>query len=77
MIADFRIENNLYYAIRDIDILCTHYAKSETVIDTNRKVIYDVIPAKKSKLLKGASMGFLHPQVETSSCDIVTFHRVR
>lgn len=68
MMADFTITNLSDYTIKDIEITCSHYAKSKTKIDKNTRTIYDVIPAKGKKIFKDFNMGFIHSQVYSSSC---------
>src|SRR5438128_1059418 len=49
MEATFTITNNSQYAIKDIAIECTHYAKSGTRIDSNKRTIFDAVDANSSK----------------------------
>jgi len=70
MEANFTITNNSDHQIKDIEITCTHYAKSGTRIDSNERTIYDVVPAKSKKTIKNFNMGFIHSQTEKTSCVI-------
>ena len=70
MIANFTIENPSKYPVKDIEITCTHFAKSGTKIDSNTRVIYDVIPPDGKKVFKNFNMGFIHSQAEGSSCKV-------
>lgn len=56
--------------IKDIEIECTHFAKSGTRIDSNTRTIYDIVPAKGKKEFNKFNMGFIHSQVNSSSCAI-------
>ena len=69
MMADFTIINPSDYTIKDIEITCTHYAKSGTKIDSNTRTIYDVVPAKGKKIFKDFNMGFIHSQAQSSACE--------
>ena len=69
MMADFTIINPSNYKIKDIEITCTHYAKSGTKIDSNKRTIYDVVPAKGKKIFKDFNMGFIHSQAHSSACE--------
>jgi len=71
MEATFTIDNQSSYDIKDIEITCTHSAKSGTEIDSNTRTIYDIVKAKKKKTFKNFNMGFVHSQVSTTSCRIV------
>jgi hypothetical protein len=70
MEADFTISNNSKYLIKDIEITCTHFAKSGTKIDSNERIIYDVVPAKGKKTFSKFNMGFIHSQAEKTNCVI-------
>ena len=70
MEANFTITNNSEYQIKDIEITCTHYAKSGTRIDSNERTIFDVIPAKSKKKFDKFNMGFIHSQAEKTGCKI-------
>lgn len=73
MEADFIIQNNSTYDIKDIEILCMHYAKSGTKIDSNSRTIYEIIRAKSSKSYTNFNMGFIHDQANASSCIVNDF----
>lgn len=77
MIANFTIKNSLPWAIKDINIQCTHSAPSGTVIDRNAKIIYDRIEGNKTKRFNAFSMGFIHNQVSSSFCKIVDIVSLR
>ena len=70
MLAKFVLRNNNDFPVKDIKIKCTHRAKSGTVIDSNTRVIYDLIEAKSRKTIRDFNMGFIHSQVDTSSCEV-------
>lgn len=70
MEADFKITNNSRYQIKDIEISCVHFAKSGTRIDSNKRTIYDVVPAKSTKMFRKFNMGFIRSQVVKTGCTI-------
>jgi hypothetical protein len=70
MEANFTIENQSKYDVKDIEIKCTHFAKSGTVIDSNTRTIYDIVKAKSKKRFDKFSMGFIHSQANSSACEI-------
>ena len=43
MEADFNITNDGDRDVKDIEITCTHFAKSNTKIDSNTRTIYEII----------------------------------
>ncbi|MDT8426086.1 MAG: zinc ribbon domain-containing protein [Methyloprofundus sp.] len=73
MIANFAIVNNSEYDIKDIEIMCAHYAKSGTKIDSNERKIYEIVKANSTKSFANFNMGFIHEQVISSSCQIKDF----
>ena len=70
MVANFTIRNDSAYEIRDIEIVCDHYARSGTRIDRNERTIYDIVPAKRRRTFRNFNMGFIHSQVQKSGCRI-------
>lgn len=70
MEVDFTITNASKYQIKDIEISCSDFAKSGTLIDKNERVIFDVINAGQTKKFPRFNMGFIHDQTEKVSCSI-------
>lgn len=70
MEADFTIENPSNYAIKDIEVTCTHFANSGTEIDSNTRTIYESVPSRGKKVVKNFNMGFIHSQAKKTSCKI-------
>jgi hypothetical protein len=70
MEANFTIANQSKYDIKDIEIKCTHFAKSGTVIDSNSRTIYDIVQARSEKTFDKFNMGFIHSQANSSACEI-------
>jgi hypothetical protein len=77
MKANFTIHNNSDRAIKDVQIKCLHFANSETKIDQNTKVIYEVIKPNSKRSFRDVNMGFIHDQVKSSSCSIEDFYIVQ
>jgi len=70
MEADFTISNYSGFEVKDIEITCTHFAKSGTSIDSNTRTIFDVIPARQKVTFKKFSMGPIHPQAASTNCKV-------
>lgn len=70
MEANFTITNGSQYTIKDITIECTHFAKSGTRIDSNKRTIYDTVSAGSSKTFNKFNMGFIHSQANSTNCQI-------
>ncbi|MDV5201993.1 hypothetical protein [Acinetobacter baumannii] len=70
MLVDFKIKNNSKYDIKDITVECEHYSNSKTKIDSNSRVIYEIVKAGETKTVKQFNMGFIHSQAASSGCGI-------
>jgi hypothetical protein len=70
MKADFTITNNNPFPIKDIQVTCEHSANSGTVIDKNKRTIYEIVPATGKRTFKDFDMGYIHSQAASSSCGI-------
>jgi hypothetical protein len=70
MVADFSIKNNSDYSIKDVEITCLSSGGSGTVIDANKKQIFEKIKAKSTKKIKSFNMGFIHNQAASTNCTI-------
>lgn len=68
LMADLVVENKGRHGVRDFEVRCSGYAPSGTRIDGNKQVIYETVPAGKTKSFKKVNMGFLHGQVEKVGC---------
>jgi len=73
MQGDFKVHNNSAYSIKDIEITCEHFSKSDTNIDSNDRVIYEVVESKSNKVFNDFNMGFIHSQVDSTNCSITDF----
>ncbi|WP_341743274.1 hypothetical protein [Azonexus hydrophilus] len=56
--------------VKDIELKCEHFSNSGTRIDSNKRIIYEIIPAGKSKTIKEFGMGFIHNQATKTGCHI-------
>jgi hypothetical protein len=73
MALDFTVRNDNDYAVKDVTIRCDHSAKSGTNIDSNTRTIYERVPAHGSLTKYKFSMGFIHSQIDTSSCRVTDY----
>ena len=71
MKANFTIHNNGFSDIKDIEIKCSHYSKSKTLIDSNTRTIYEIVEARKQKQFLKFDMGFIHSQSDSTICEII------
>jgi hypothetical protein len=70
MTAAFTIKNDGDEDVKDIEIKFVHSAPSGTVIDSNTRTIYEIVPAHKSRTFRNFDMGFINSQASSSSCGI-------
>ncbi len=62
--------NNGQRDVKDIELKCEHFSNSGTRIDSNKRVIYEIIPAGKSKTIKEFNMGLIHNQATKTGCHV-------
>ena len=70
MTINYKIENPTEHAFKDFEITCNHFAPSGTKIDSNTRVIYEVVKAHGKKSKNGFNMGFINSQASSSNCKI-------
>ena len=70
MMLNAKIKNEGKRDVKDIEIECTHSSNSGTRIDSNKKVVYELVKAGKSVNIKEFNMGFVHSQATSTSCRI-------
>lgn len=76
MEADFTVNNKSNVAVKDVQIVCTHYSPSGTRIDSNSETLYEIFPAHKKVRRQDINMGFIHSQAKSTSCEITKFSPV-
>jgi hypothetical protein len=67
---DITIQNNGKQDVKDVEVECRGYSKTHTLIDSNKKVIYENIPAGKSISKKKFNMGYVLSEVDNINCKI-------
>lgn len=70
MLITATIKNNGSRPVKDLTIECIHSSNSGTRIDRNKKTVFERIEAGKSLRLNDFSMGFIHSQASSTSCEI-------
>ena len=70
MMVDARITNNGERDVKDFTIECLHVTNSGTKIDSNKRVLYEVVKAGETRNFKEFNMGFIHSQAKSTSCTI-------
>lgn len=77
MMADFTIKNTSKLDIKDVEIRCDHFSKSETKIDSSTREVYEIFKANSQKHFPDFNMGFMHSQANSSSCYVKDFKLVK
>ena len=70
MMVGATFENAGKNAVKDLVLQCSAYASSGTKLSSHTKVIYELIPAGKSRSVKDFSMGFIDKQTSEIECRI-------
>lgn len=70
MTADFKLKNPTPYRFKDFEITCTNFGASGTELDSNKRVIYEIVEPKSTKSLRHVNMGFIHTQAASTSCEL-------
>ena len=70
VLKNVRIKNARPTEIRDMTISCTVSGASGTRLQALKTVLYDVVPADKTKTFREINMGFVHSQAASASCEI-------
>jgi len=68
MMLNAKIKNDGDRDVKDIQIECIHSSNSGTRIDSNKKVVYELVKAGQTVTIKNFSMGFIHNQATSTSC---------
>jgi hypothetical protein len=66
MKVNLTIRNEGSVSVKDLTVVCADAAPSGTIIDSNKRTIYEVVPAHRSRSFRGFDMGFIHSQAERS-----------
>lgn len=70
MKANFTIRNDGDLPVKDLQVKCVHSAPSGTIIDSNTRTIFEIIPAHHTKSFRNFDMGFIHSQAISTACKI-------
>lgn len=71
MEINMTIKNNGTKDIKDLTVECVHSSNSGTVVDRNKREVYEVIKVGETKKINNFNMGFIHSQATSSGCSVV------
>jgi hypothetical protein len=69
-IATFTVKSTNDFPTRDIEFSCTSHGASGTALSGVTHTVYDVVPAKGTKVFREVNLGFMSSQSATLSCRI-------
>ena len=75
LIASYVVNNDNDFAIKDVEVTCTHIANSGTLISSNSRVEYERISARGFYAAHDVNMGFIHSSATRTRCEVTGFSR--
>ena len=70
MMLDATVRNDGSLPLKDFTLFCEHSGPSGTVIDSNTRVVFELIAPGKTRRLRNINMGFIQSQATRSLCEI-------
>src|SRR5688572_4387261 len=71
MEANFTITSVLPFAVREVEVVCTHFARSGVEVASARRTIPTTLPARGRIEVRAFDMGLIHARAASSGCRIV------
>jgi hypothetical protein len=72
MQADITIESALPFALKEIEVACAQFARSGVEVETNRRTIAELLPARGRLEVDALDIGQINPEAGSSGCWIVS-----
>jgi hypothetical protein len=74
-IADvkFVLNNKSGYDVKDVEIECSFYGNSGTLLDNQTKTVFDIFKSKRRKKVPRLNMGIVDAQSRTCNCYVKDF----
>ncbi len=70
LIIDITLRNDALSNLKDFTITCESRGPSGTVTDTNTRVLYEIVDARKTKTFRKLNMGFVNKQATKLGCRV-------
>lgn len=70
LMIDVTLRNDSLSNLKDFQITCRSKGNSGTVMDSNTRVLYEVVDARTSRTFSKVNMGFLHSQAASTDCSV-------
>jgi hypothetical protein len=71
MEANFTITSALPFAVKEVEVVCTHFARSGVEVASARRTIPTTLPARGRIEVRAFDMGLIHARAASSGCRIV------
>jgi hypothetical protein len=71
MEANFTITSALPFAVKGVEVVCTHFARSGVEVASARRTIPTALPARGRVEVRAFDMGLIHARAASSGCRIV------
>jgi len=72
MQANFTLASALPFAVTDVEVVCTHFARSGVEVASARRTIETILPAHGRLEVRDFDMGTIHAQASSSGCRVVS-----
>ena len=72
MQVNFTLASALPFAVKDVEVVCTHFARSGIEVASARRTIETVLPAHGRLEVREFDMGTIHAQASSSGCRVVS-----
>ena len=72
MQANFTLASALPFAVKQVEVVCTHFARTGVEVASARRTIPTNLPAHGSLEVKDFHMGAIHAQASSSGCQVVS-----
>lgn len=70
LVVDITLRNDALSNLKDFQITCESKGHSGTVIDSNTRVLYEVVDARSTRTFRKVNMGLLHSQAASTHCTV-------
>jgi hypothetical protein len=71
MQASFTLASDLPFAVKEVEVVCTHFARSGVEVASARRRIPTDLPAHGRLEVRAFDMGTIHAQASSSGCAVV------
>ena len=70
--ANLTIESALPFALKEVEVACAQFARSGVEIESSRRTIAEVVPARGRLQVEALDLGPIHPEIGSSGCRVVS-----